>query len=377
MERNKKYLIKGAGVLLIAATLILTSIAVTANTTNEKEENAMFLVDVDNGLQVNNNYKEKITSIGDLWDNGLPDGRNGCSCVKSSTLDREVIDDFMVEEGGWSVCDGHFRVVTYNGLGPESFTGVNIFFYKSTGPCEPDVNRYAERVATTFNAYLTGDIYFDRPEVAIDCEFECVDLAPGEWWVCFQPIVDDNCFWLTTAESQCSIFYYSESSPKWTYGFDVFQDYYDVSFKLTGDTGAEFPKICCDGVRLNFGQAGPGATVTGEIVVCNCGDPGTFLNWAVDTVNVPSWGTWTFSPIGGTGLAEGDCETVVVTCVLTDVTGTYSGDLIVVNADNPSEICKVPTSVEVPRARSHSPMIWNLFQQFPALYNIVKIIFGA
>ncbi len=36
MERNKKYVIKGAGVLLIAAALIFTSMAVTADTVEEK-----------------------------------------------------------------------------------------------------------------------------------------------------------------------------------------------------------------------------------------------------------------------------------------------------------------------------------------------------
>jgi hypothetical protein len=381
MERNKKYLIKGASVLLIAATLILSSIAVTADTTDETDQASTSLIDnVDLELNDNNAVSKQGSKGALLWDNGLPDGRNGCSCVlwPSYPLDREIIDDFTVPDGGWSVCDGHFRIVTYGGAGPEIIDAVRVFFYKSTGPCEPDMERFVERDAT-FSAYTTGDMYFDRPEIAVDCEFECVDLTPGEWWVCFQPEMDDNSFWLTTVESECSIFvsYPDLGAPKWTWGFDQFADFYDVSFQLTGHGGPGFAAICCDGVRLNFGEAGPGATVTGEIVVVNCGDPGTYLSWAVDTVNVPPWGTWTFTPAGGTGLAEGDDVTVQVECELTDVKGVYNGDLIVVNADDPSDFCKVPTSVEVPRARSYNPMIWNLFQQFPALYQIMKIIFGA
>jgi len=381
MEKNKKYFLKGAGVLLIAVTLIFTSIAVTANTMNEKQEVPISLLASENSEisiksnKVNSDYKQSGMQV--LWDNGLPDGRNGVSCVlwPAYPLDREVIDDFTVPAGGWSVCDGHFRIVTYSGAGPEIIDAVRVFFYKSTGPCEPDMQLY-KALDTTFNAYLTGDVYFSRPEIAVDCQFDCIDLGPGEWWVCFQPEMDDNSFWLTTTESECSIFvsYPDLGAPKWTWGFYQFDDYYDVSFMLTG--GAE-PKICCDGVNMQFGNAGPGTTVTGQIYVCNCGEPGSYLNWYVDTATVPAWGTWTFTPAGGTGLAEGDCVIVDVTCVLTDTTGSYTGDIVIYNADDSTDYCKVPTSVEVPRARSQNVFFWNLLQQFPALYQMVKIIFGA
>jgi len=374
MERNKKYFMKGAGILLITAILVLTSIAVTANTMDEREDAAISLIDSDSPeMNVKSNQETKQCGVkGVLWDNGLPDGRNGCSCVLSSTLNREVIDDFTVPEGGWSICDGHFRIVTYSGLGPEAINGVNVFFYKSTGPCEPDIERYEEREAE-FNAYLTGDTYFERPEIAVDCQFDCVDLTAGEWWVCFQPVLTENCFWLTTVESECSIYYFSADYPKWTWGFDVFADFYDVSFKLTGPAA----KIICDPVGMNFGKAKAGDTVTGQIYVCNEGTPGSLLNWHVDTASVPSWGTWTFTPSSGTGLAKGDCEIVDVTCVLTKTQGNYTGDITIFNSDEPTDFCKVATSVEVPRDRSHNAFFWNLLQQFPALYQIVKILLGA
>ena len=381
MERNKKYKIKSAGVLLIAATLILTSIAVTADTTNENEETAVSLIDLENpGITVKSSQETKSTGKGLLWDNGLPDARNGVSCVywPSYPLDREVIDDFTVDAGGWSVCDGHFRIVTYGGAGPDIIDAVKVFFYKSTGPCEPDTEVFAERDAT-FNAYTTGDLYFDRPEIAVDCEFDCVDLGAGEWWVCFQPEMDDNSFWLTTTESECSVFvdYPDLGAPRWTWGFDQFTDYYDVSFQLTGEGGAAFAKICCDAIGMNFGKAGPGDEVSGQIQVSNCGDAGSYLNWYVDTVDVPPWANWTFTPKAGSNLAEGDSVTIDVKCVLTEEKGTYNGEITIFNSDDTTDYCKIDTSVEVPRARSHNAFVFNLLQQFPALYQIVKIIFGA
>jgi hypothetical protein len=136
-----------------------------------------------------------------------------------------------------------------------------------------------------------------------------------------------------------------------------------------------YPKICCDPVGLNFGNATTGSTVTGQIYVCNCGDGGSFLNWYVDTATVPTWGTWTFSPESGTGVAEGDCEVVDVTCVLTDTQGDYTGTITVVNSDDSSDKCVVDTSVIVPRAREKvNPFtIWFL-ERFPILQWLFELL---
>jgi hypothetical protein len=97
-----------------------------------------------------------------LWDNGLPDGRNGLSCVLwPGSIDREIVDDFDVPEPGWDVTDGHFRIATYNGSGPEIIDGIRVFFYEDIGN-QPSTVRYAERNAT-YNAHLTGNTYVSRP----------------------------------------------------------------------------------------------------------------------------------------------------------------------------------------------------------------------
>ncbi|UCD12932.1 MAG: hypothetical protein JSW60_05025, partial [Thermoplasmatales archaeon] len=357
---KRKNILKEAGVLLIAAIMVLSTIAVTANTTNEKEEAPICLIASGNqemiakSTQENSDYKQSGNGP-ELWNNGLPDSRNGLSCVywPANPLDREVIDNFEVTEEFWLVCDGHFRIVTYSGAGPDIIDAVRVFFYKSTGSCEPDTKRYAERDAT-FNAYLTGDTYFSRPEIAIDCEFDCVNLTSGEWWVCFQPEMDDNSFWLTAGGDDCSVFVYMPDlgHDKWTKGntLDGWEDY-DVSFILTGPGEPDpIPKICCRG-SLDWKDRKPGETVTGTFEVCNCGDPDSLLNWQVDTW--PSWGTWTFTPSSGTDLPHPNCVTVDVTVVVPDEkNANFSGEVKVINTDDPSDFCTVPVTLNTPKNKA-------------------------
>jgi hypothetical protein len=130
------------------------------------------------------------------------------------------------------------------------------------------------------------------------------------------------------------------------------------------------PIICCDPIGMNFGDVSAGDTLYGEIHVLSCGDPGSYLNFYVDTnpEELPSWGTWTFSPESGEGVAEGDSVKVDVTCVVTETQGAYSGIITIVNTDNPSDKCVVDTSVNVPRTRSYyNPLILSLLDKFPML----------
>jgi hypothetical protein len=138
-----------------------------------------------------------------------------------------------------------------------------------------------------------------------------------------------------------------------------------------------FPKICCDAVGLNFGNATAGSTVTGQIEVCNCGDGGSFLSWYVDTETAPTWGTWTFTPENGADVAEGDCVTIDVTCVLTDTQGEYSGTIKVVNSDDSSDYCEIDSSVIVPRARSISNIdFFRFYENHPVIYLLLKLFLG-
>ena len=181
-----------------------------------------------------------VSANGDnvLWDNGLPDYFDGYSCVLwQGYWDREVVDDFDVPEPGWNVTDGHFRIITFNGSGPEIIDGVRVFFYEDSGN-QPSPVRYAE-IVDSYDAYLTGNNYLGRPEIAVNCTFGMVTLAPGKWWVCFQPEMEDNSLWLTAAGSGEPVWVSLPDlgQPKWTNGYYIG----NVSFQLTGRSAQAFP----------------------------------------------------------------------------------------------------------------------------------------
>jgi len=223
---------KEASVLLIAVVMVLSTVAVTADTNDNRAVISLTSTKGSNHMIFGN---ERIFSNGEtlLWDNGDPDGILGLSsCYWSSyPIDREVVDDFDINETSW-VGGGHFRMVTYAGNNANFIDGVNVFFYEDIGN-EPSVDRYAERVAE-FDAYNTGDDYFGRPEIAINVSFDTIELATGKWWVCFQPVLEDNGFWLTATGYGESVWGSLPDGgyPKWTKGYIIYGGYYDMSFKL-------------------------------------------------------------------------------------------------------------------------------------------------
>jgi hypothetical protein len=187
-----------------------------------------------------------------LWDNGAVDGLNGLSCGNwpEYPLNREVVDDFTVGDPGWLVYDGHFNIVTYSGYGPSAIRAVNAIFYQDVGNI-PSTTAYATK-ACQFSGSLTGNYYFSRPEIAVDVTFDTVTLAPGKWWVCFQPDMNDNNFWLTSAYKGHDVYvsYPDLGYPKWTDGYTVFGVNYDVNFKLTGTMVPEPGVVSLAGLLL-------------------------------------------------------------------------------------------------------------------------------
>jgi hypothetical protein len=232
-------ILKEAGAILLLAVLVFSTTAVIGQNVNIDARNATSLTEISQPSSTVINNEPQSSSGPILWDNGLPDASNGLSCVlwPSNPLDRLVIDDFYVPEGGWEIGDGHFRIVTYNGLGPEIIDNVLVYFFYNTGPCEPSMEEYIV-ADPEFTGQLTGDYYFDRPEILVDVVFDPPVVLPmdGEWWVCFQPEMEDNSFWLTAATKYCSVYvdYPDLGAPRWTYGYIQFEEYYDVSFVLTG-----------------------------------------------------------------------------------------------------------------------------------------------
>jgi len=185
---------------------------------------------------------------GDLcWDNGEPDGRSGLQGSMYQGYSNIVIDDFQCDED-WYVTGGHFRFVWNSGYSTGNLEKVRVYFFEETGNCEPSVDEYAIIEVTDFEEYATGNYYFSRPEIAVDVEFDEVELPAGLWWVGFQPDgVDEDIAYLLTAEDHgCSVMadlpYWGY--PRWSSSQDIWDEEYDLSWKLFC--------LCCGPPSCNY-----------------------------------------------------------------------------------------------------------------------------
>lgn len=80
----------------------------------------------------------------------------------------------------------------------------------------------------------------------------------------------------------------------------------------------------------------PGDIVYSSFSFKNIGDPGSLLNWEVETY--PSWGTWIFTPSNGTNLKPSDGRVLVNVTVVApnEKKKDFAGEIKVVNKDNNS-----------------------------------------
>ncbi len=150
---------------------------------------------------------------------------------------------------------------------------------------------------------------------------------------------------------------------------------YTVTLSVEDDTGntmsdtatvnvlESMPDLECE-QALNWNEVKPGITIDGVILVKNDGEPQSKLNWEVSSY--PEWGTWTFNPSEGTGLTpEDDMINVIVTLVTPKTKSIssmykfykvkseeYTGNITIINKDNPSDIEVMPLSVTVSKSKA-------------------------
>jgi len=107
------------------------------------------------------------------------------------------------------------------------------------------------------------------------------------------------------------------------------------------------PTLDCTG-SLSWTEVEPGATVTGEFTVENVGEDGSLLDWEIDSY--PDWGSnWTFDPDGGTDLPKGAPITVDVELVAPDEEDTeFEGEIVLVNSDDPDNTCIIDAALVTP-----------------------------
>lgn len=304
------------------------------------------------------------------WDN---DPQYGAFVVDDQELSVphsvEVVDnvDLVHEFGGYTAGQWTFTTWIYV---PDDFIGNSYFILLSdyTDGAGQD-NKWAVQLR------------FDGDQGIVESEHDAISvwLLTGQW-VEIRCEIDLDTDWLEM--------YYDGSllhSKAWTAGpnnqgdgflniaaVDLFANaasvvYYD-DFALEGE-GPPIPNLECDG-SLGWTEVEPGTTVSGEFYVGNLGETGSLLDWEV--TEWPEWGTgWTFTPMSGTGLADGDWETVAVDVVAPDTSNTeFNGTVKVENSNDPSDFCEIAVVLETPlnNQQSTQGQLLQLIQQVLARF---------
>ena len=368
---KKNYFVKGAGVLLIVAALIFSSVAINAETANE---NAISLIS--NPTQ---NWQLPIETSGRaiLWDQYDTDGSNGLSHADVTAIgyQRALLDDFEIPAGEtWILTDLH-SLNLWNTMQPGVGTNFHLEFWSDNAGAPGSLIVTATTASYTETA--TGRTWFSRPEFEIEYIYEPIVLGSGVYWIYAFVIGPENCFWMAKQDviwgSECWTDY--QDIPPMGPGSIIFGAAYDLAFQLTGELEQPaVPAICCEG-DLNWVDVPAGGTVTGQFDVCNCGEEGSLLDYEV--VSWPEWGNWTIDPITGTGIMAGDCVTITVTVVAPpEKKKTFTGSVKIINLADPDDFCEIDVSLTTPRARYiNNPFFLRILERFENIFAILKILF--
>ena len=162
------------------------------------------------------------------------------------------------------------------------------------------------------------------------------------------------------SESRASV-NWSDLNENCTYYWYAVADdgYYQIqsdTWEFTTIEPYKIPDIDCSGTLI-WTEVVPGEIVDGNVIVENVGEPDSLLDWKMESY--PNWGTWVFDPENGTDLLEGDSVIIYVEVIAPDVQKeTFTGEIIIVNIENPDDFCTIDVSLSTPTS-----------QQF--LYNII------
>jgi hypothetical protein len=154
--------------------------------------------------------------------------------------------------------------------------------------------------------------------------------------------------------------YFGDGTPSGLYQIDTttaamtlignFQGGMEVSgFAIPYTLIPPVPDLDCQG-DLNWVDVQVGTPVTDIFTVSNIGDPGSLLDWEV--LVEPNWGSWSYSPADyGLDLTPGASPhpvTVTVDTTTLNPDTTYSGEIVLVNSENPVDTCSIPVSLVTP-----------------------------
>jgi hypothetical protein len=203
--------------------------------------------------------------------------------------------------------------------------------------------------------------------------FDC--LARTKYWIAFQWIgsYPPQWGWCVSDSQQlhdCMQGFPLLGCPYWTD-----PGYGDVAFQIV-PYDLFIPDLDCQGA-LSWTDVKAGTIVNGSFQVGNVGDYMSFLDWQV--TSWPSWGTWTFTPSSGTGLAKGDWITIAVSVAAPPGHKTsFNGTVKVVNTDDASDFCEIPVMLTTPlnQGMHGQPFFERFFERFPYAFPVLRHFMG-
>jgi hypothetical protein len=170
-----------------------------------------------------------------------------------------------------------------------------------------------------------------------------INLTKG--WISIQSAYHPNgasFLWMNSADGDQTAYQYQPPLTK-------LDD--DLAYKLSDQTTVG-PDLQCHG-SLSWSQIPAGSLQNGTFILQNNGAPYSKLNWEINSH--PEWGTWTFIPESGYNLTpESGPQTITVHVIAPQKSSqTYTGDLIIVNTDNPTDFEKISVSLSTPKIRKY------------------------
>jgi C1A family cysteine protease len=136
----------------------------------------------------------------------------------------------------------------------------------------------------------------------------------------------------------------------------------------------EIPNLNCDG-ELSWSDITPGETINDDFTIENIGDPGSLLDWEIESY--PDWGVWTITPESGVDLTpEMGQITIAVELVAPDEQNEdFTGEITLVNSNDITDYCTIPVSLTTPFNQQILSTPWQKVLYFTTLIQLLPLQF--
>ena len=217
----------------------------------------------------------------------------------------------------------------------------------------------------------------------IEFDFEDIETIPGETYyiVFFETnghIYKSDFFWGVGTMNPYSDgqAWYKSWPSGWCSLYSTYVKYPDFCFKTYGsNTEPLFSDLECLG-HLNWNQVSPGSRVRGNFTVRNSGDPGSQLDWRIESG--PEWGEWMFNPSSGEGLTPEDGDVnVEATMICPDIKESmFSGEVVVINEHDDTDVDSIEVTLSTPKQKVFDKVNIRLLEPYTMLSSLVQQMFN-